>query len=408
MPTTHIASVLVTLASIGFLGSVFTRDAFFSLAAIAAFWIFIFAHTFYGATIDPVTLYAYVLAAVALASITGSVLVKLLGTGRLIDVWMMRSPLPVPNIAEDWNIPLFLLAVLFIFLAVFYVIAGTAPAVPGFWNGDIVITATAGWILFVLFLLLAIALIIMAGVQKRTSDKNFTISDAPGIYYFFAFGVMAALPAVFWHFADGLITSYATRGWTTFVIALILDIGLLLAGVAIEAWQAQRGQLLGHAPAEAVRRPYDGLYTGGSKWTSAVRIFFIALVHGLVFGIGSLATDATTAAAAKQVFWFPYLFLLFAIAAGIFAAAYILIVCLFAVNISSRDTSAIRHLSRSQPNPIPTHNPAPPMSNLDFGNTTRRRTNKNNDKVSLPSRLRKPSDNEQQKHKFTMNSLTLV
>lgn len=338
--STTIAATLVAAASYGFLGTVFARDAFFSLAVFTAFWAFIFADLAYPAAAAS-TLYIYVPSMVLVAAVAGAVLVKLLGTGRLIDVWMTRSPLPLPNLSEDWNIPLFLLALAFAWLTAFFAALAAAGSL---WYGLVTLSFAGAVALAIISGLLLLLCLVAAGFMRNSDAEGNLVSGGPALYYFVAFLFLAGLPALFWHFIP--ITSSVTRGLVTALVALVVDaVGLYLG------YRLERGMWRG-ADVVSAKRPgqYDGLDTGADGWVVAVRIFAIGLFHGGIFAIGGLVdVNVGTDAIARQVYWVPYLMLYFFIITVLAAVLYAVIVCIFWNNVNGRNEHGLRWFSRAGP-----------------------------------------------------------
>jgi len=329
MAVTTIASVLVSVASAAYLGTVFARDAFFGFAGVAAFWVFIFANVPYGDYVGAGDLvkYQYLLALALVAAVVAAALVKLLGTGRLFDVWMTRSPLVNGYPAGDLNIPVFLAAMAFAWLTTFFVVIAQQGSL---WAGNITMSKTWAIVFAVLSGLLLAAMLVLAGIQKRTLGDLRRLADGVGLYYFFAFLVAAAAPIVVWHVPA--FGSDVVRGIVAGATALVLDMVLLAIGYFIERSLVLETTTAGAPVATAYQSlsPHDGLYTGGSGLVLVIRIFLIGLVHGLIFLVGGLAgVAAASDAAAIAVFNFPYLLLLFVILGATFIVLYLLIlVCL--------------------------------------------------------------------------------
>ena len=357
-----VAQALVAVASVSFISTVFTRDAFFATAAVTAWWVFIIGQLTYGSAaptpIDSLVWINYVLAAAVVAAVVGVVLVKLLGTGRLIDVWLTRSPLPLPYATEDWNVPVFLLAIGAAFMATFFIAQAVVHPLP-IWPGGLVVAYGWAIAMSILFGLLTLVLVFSALVQRRTSHKGVVANDAPGVLYFFFWLLAGGIPLLPWL----LLTSTAfARGAIAGGTAFVLDIVLLLIGTWFERWRVQRvveAQTVGGGVADeyaSAMRPYDGMFTGGSGFITAVRVFFIGLSHGLIFlfgGLDGLADIDTTAAAmeaaAKELFWFPYLALLFTIMLVVYGLVYVVIMLLFVTNAGERNELSYKYLSRAAP-----------------------------------------------------------
>ena len=120
-----VGSLLVSLSTIGTLGSVFTRDAPLVVGLFYLFWL-IFAFTYYVGVATTAEIFWYLPLIVALASATGVAIVKLFDIGQLIDVWLSGSGGGSNHRAtryEELNLPLLPTAIIFAFFAVFFAVA---------------------------------------------------------------------------------------------------------------------------------------------------------------------------------------------------------------------------------------------------------------------------------------------
>jgi len=345
-----IAKALVAAASISFISTVFTRDAFFSLATFTAFWVFIFGEIFYGAAsaapVDSVVWVNTVLGAVAMAAVVGVILVKLLGTGRLVDVWLTRAPPSLNNkTSDDWHIPLFIVATATAFAASYFftylALGGGVPV----WPGGMTPSTTWTWVFAIVATFVTLLLLALAFVQRRITTKNISLGSGTLVYYFFAWVIAAGAPVVAWIYIDA---SSATVGFAAGAIAFVINVILLALGYIYERYQVGYSEAVEENASFA--SPYDGLYTGGSGLIAGVRIFFISLTHGLIFvigGLGDVVDSAPADEAARDIFWFPYLALYFTIAFLVYFVVYSLIVVYSYWNYSKVGREETRYLTRA-------------------------------------------------------------
>lgn len=310
--STSLAAVLVTGAGVSYLATVFTRDAFFAFATFALFWTLIFADVFYAGYSELVR-YNYVFAAVVLAAAMGVVVIEVLNTGILIDVWLEKfvPQFKVGRIA----FPIVVVLVGFSFLATFFWMSTSYSL----WFGTITITSPWSWIFAITFTLLAIVTFFAIAF---TGKRTFSMQTFPGkleVFYILAFLFMNGLPALFWHASFMSSLTSATRGWIVGGIAFFIDIILLL----VCAWQERQDSL---SKVGKDNDMYHGMYDG-SIWSSALRAFIIALIHGAIFIVAGYAdVNGTTNQRVIDVFWYPYLMTLFTVVIVIFGIIYAFLV----------------------------------------------------------------------------------
>lgn len=329
MPT--LAQALVAVASVSFITTVFTRSPAFSTANIALFWLLIFGEHFYGdAGIASQYWVNYFIAVAIIAAAVAVMLVKLLGTGRLIDVWLTRSPLPMTG--ADWNLPVFVLAFASAFLAAFFFMQfAVAPA--AVWHNAEAVAVSAGlaMLLAIVFAALTLLLVITAALQTRTTADGTVLADKVGLYYFVAWLAVNGIALTVWLLPNWTADNRVLAAWVTGVVAAVLDFIALGAGYAFERGQAAAGGARETNEVMAARlRPYDGLFTGGSGWLGVVRVLLIGLTHGLIFVMGGLSPVVLDNGGppVHETFWFPNLALLFAIALGVYGVAYFIVLLL--------------------------------------------------------------------------------
>ena len=324
--STTIAAVLVTSCAVSFLATIFTRDAFFSLAAFVAFWTFIFSDVYYSGIIAVVR-YNYMFAAVLSAALTGVALAELINSGVLINVWLDRPSRSDRSGYALQSLPVGALMVLFAFLATFFFYLG---ALLSLWAGFITVSSSWPWyILGGLFALAAIISLFLLAFTVKWTKFEFYFDGKIEVYYVFAFIFAAITPALIWHVSwSFLSTSFAAgtfaRAALTAGIAFFFDLLVLGIGVLLERNAEKKA-----GSATIVR--FDGLDGGEHGLVLFLRVFVISLMHGLIYLFGGFV-DVSDAAyqAAIDVFWIPHLFLLFAIAFGIYAIAYLIRLCVVA------------------------------------------------------------------------------
>lgn len=351
---------LVALAAATFIGTVFTRDPAFCITIVSAFWLFIFGELYYGDGSVFASQYwvNYTIAAVAVAAAVAAVMVKWLGTGRLVDVWLTRSPLPTTG--NDWNIPAFLLAGIAGFLATYFSVQASIVPTPIWHNAEA--TAPSETICIVLaigFALLALVFIILAGVQTRTTAAGTVLNNSLGVFHMFALAIIILASSLVWLLPNWSAVSGSgsvTAGWVTGATAAVLDIVFLAGGYALE--KAQTSDVAGGNEARAAAiRPYDSLFTGASTGAIIViRVLVIAVAHGLIFVFAGMSSTVLTdnGAAVHDVFWFPHLMLYFVVSAGVYLVLYFIMFMVTVSRISGRKeegdggtTSWYEHFSRA-------------------------------------------------------------
>jgi len=199
-----LASTFVTALAYGYRGSIFTRDAFFSTATFLAFWLLIFAPLAYTAA-GPVLVAdvlqffvdatALVPVALLLGAVLGLALVKALGLGQLVDVWLTGAgggtTLADGADDEELNLPLIVVATACAFLAVFFGAAIFASGVILY--GATTISLTVAWFGVLLFGFAAVVLLVYSGVPLKYGSRFRLSSDWVSVYYALAFVALSVL-----------------------------------------------------------------------------------------------------------------------------------------------------------------------------------------------------------------------
>ena len=324
--SSSLGSVLVSAATYGLLGSIFTRDAFFSGFTFLAFWLFIFAPTFYMLVADT---YFYIPAIVAVASVVGMAIVKLLSIGQLVDVWMTGAGGGDNSAREELNVPFMVLAVAFSFFATFFAIAAYTGA--AFLGGLFVLSSsTAGWLLFGVFAALTLAAVLATGIQRKRGVRFKGIHDWASVYYTFVFVLVAFVPALVWHYtypaSPVMVAAY--RGLFAGGTAIVVDIIFLGLGAVYEAWRDRYIDYTGSASAKVYTRHGRFYSHEGSKGLLAARFIVVPLVHAGIYILGGYAVCATGDVVA-DIFWSPWLIVYFAVAFLVFAGLYVVILVFF-------------------------------------------------------------------------------
>jgi len=326
----QLGGVLVDAALFGYLGAVFTRDPFFSTGLFAAFWLFIFVpvqypiNTFVGAdlTRELLSIFVYVPATAALASLVGLALVKMLDIGQLIDVWLTGSGGGSAYKAsknEELNLPLMPLAILFIFVGTFFVFhAGAGPMI---FYGEFTIDTTIWYILGAVAYLFALALFISIGIESKHGNRYQNHHDYGSLYYTFAFGVVFLAPLILRPLGSG-------AGWIAFLAILIVVLDLVALGIGVTL---ERARDLGIQKIEQTPNyRYGRFYSIESAGTNFVLILRYVLVIGFHVGTYLFIAlyDEYAATTVQAIFW-PAIVLYTTISFFVLVVVYLL---LFRVN----------------------------------------------------------------------------
>ena len=326
-----LGTILVSAQTFTYLGSVFTRDVGFSAFVFAAFWLFIFAPTYYALN---VATYFFVPAATALAAVLGIAVVNLLSVGQLVDIWLTGSGGGDNSQHEELNVPFMVVAIGFVFFAVFFALAAVAcqPAdltCANFLGGLFYVpSALVGWILFGVFAALALAAVLATGIQRKRGVRFKGIHDWASVYYFFAFLMCAALPALAWHllYPSSFLANAVWRGWIAAAVAFVGDLIWIGLGVLYER---QRDTALDNngpgTPSTRHGRFYSKDANSGLFW---VRYFGVPLVHAGFYILGGYAQSATVDDVAAM-FWSPWFIIYISVGFVLFAGLYVIILVFF-------------------------------------------------------------------------------
>jgi len=329
---TELQPVLVFLALAGYLGSIFTRDAFFSTSVISCFWLFIIAPRDYplntGAPPGDIAqaalnIFFYVPAVVALASIVGTATVKLLNVGQLVNVWLTGTGGGSNYGAtanEEKNLPLLVSMVLALFFAFFFFNAATGAILYGTVTMPPVWAIVAGIVaaLAAFGLLVASLVPLMRGNRFRMHRDNLSFVYTLGL---------GALLVVHYLTIVAPAAAYASGGSIAVAIVLIIVVDLLVfvGGSRIEAGfdraLRERSKKNDGEPPYVYR--YGRLYSIEASWASyVVRIGGIILVHLGTYVL--LVVALPTAASISAAFW-STLLLVFGIAFAVLVLLYIIV-----------------------------------------------------------------------------------
>lgn len=322
--STTIAAVLVTSCAVSFLATVFTRDAFFSLAAFVAFWTFIFSDVYYSGIIAVVR-YNYMFAAVLGAALMGVALAELINSGVLINVWLDRPSRSDRSSHALQSLPIGAFMVFFAFLATFFFYLGAKMSL---WAGFITVSSSLPWyILGGLFALATIISLFLLAFTVKSTKFEIVFDGKLEVYYVFAFVFMGIIPSLIWHINWSFLpASFApgtfARAILTGIIALFVDLIFLGIGAALERnAEKKTGQ------STIVR--FDGLDGGEHLIVLILRVLIISLTHALIyFFVGSVDVSDAAYQIAIDVFWYPHLFLLFAVAFVAYGIVYLVRLCI--------------------------------------------------------------------------------
>jgi len=327
--STTLGSVLVSSSTAGFLGSIFTRDAPLVFGIYYAFWA-MFALTYFVAVETTNDIFFYVPFTVLLAAVAGIAVVKLLNIGQLVDVWVTGSGGGDNKRAsghEELNLPLMAMAILFLFFAIFFGMAAVACGPDSltcatFLNGIWAVSSrTVGWLLFGVFVALALLTLLASGIQLKHGHRHKATHDYGSIYYAFAFFVVVLAPALTWHF---LTLTPPTRGLVAGVVAVLVDILFLGGGVAYE-----RTCDLGKDEVGVARSSRNGRFYSieGSTARLVFRFVIVIGVHAGAYVLGGYAVS-NTLDSVPAMFW-PWFVSYYGIVFFIFGALYIIITIFF-------------------------------------------------------------------------------
>ena len=220
--------VMVSSSTAGFLVGFATRDSPFAFGVYYAFWL-IFAFTYYvNVPETPQDIFFYVPIIVALTTVTGATLAKMLNIGQLVDVWMTGSGGGANNVAtsyEELNLPLMPLTILFAFFSVFFGVAAAscsttncADFLGGIWA---VSSSTVGWLLFGVFVALTLLAFFASAIQTKYGNRHKKTHDYASLLYTFIVLFVATVPMLMWHLPT--TWSVVTRGWVAAAVALVAD-----------------------------------------------------------------------------------------------------------------------------------------------------------------------------------------
>ena len=227
-----LSRAFVVSAAYGFISAVYTRSAFFSGLTFLAFWLFIFAFTYYDTHLPLTDVFFFVPAAVVLTSVAGVALVVFLNVGQLVDVWLTGSGAGDNSRNENSNMPFMMVAIaLFFFgtMAVVIRLEGDAFAGGLFTFGPAVqnvvsLLAASG------FFLLAVVAVAASAIQVKNGVRFKERHDYMSIGYFAALLIVSIVPAALYFVSNDVIVS----GWVAFGVTLVLDLAALGFGIAFE------------------------------------------------------------------------------------------------------------------------------------------------------------------------------
>jgi len=325
-----LALVLVSSSTAGYLTGLATRDSPFAFGVYYAFWL-IFAFTYYvNLPETPENIFFYVPIIVALATIVGVIISKLLNIGQLVDVWVTGSgggSNPKASRYEELNMPLMPLAILFAFFTVFFAVAAVscgsdsltcASFLNGIWS---VSSWTVGWLLFGVFLALTLLAFFASGIQTKYGGRHKQTTDYASLLYTFLVLGAITFPILMWHLAPSS-WSRETIGWVSAIVAIVSDLILFGIGCFYEHWldKSDGGNMV---------KIRNGRFYSieGSGTRLFFRFLFVILVHAGAFVLGGYAV-VDSASDVAVMFW-PWFVAYYGVAFLFFGTLYAVIFVLF-------------------------------------------------------------------------------
>ena len=315
---------LVDAAVFGYLGGVFTRDAFFAPAVYLAFWVLIYAPTYYpivapGLPDNVLATYFYLPAIVFLGTIIGLLVAKLLDIGQLVDVWLTGSGGGENARHENLNVPFLVFGLGLIWLAVFFFVANMAGG--SFIYGAISIDPTVAIILGVVAVVLAISAFVVSAVQHKFGTRFVGARhDYISVWYLIALTAAVIIP---WFIRTPSVPTTGNVVLTTLVI-VFLDFVVLGVGTYLEYRRDRDLDPTNVAPSSRHGRFYA---IEGSRTKLVLRFVLVILLHTLVYIFGAWFQNITADDVAAM-FGFPNYALFFLIAYGVLILMYVpLITC---------------------------------------------------------------------------------
>jgi len=316
----QLASAFVAAGVFGFTGAAFTRDLWFAIATVLAFWLGIFAPAIYvpfeamgGITTDDVTEFVQIAffvipAHATLAAAVGIGFVKIFDIRQLIDVWLSGSG--GDSDGEERTFPFIVLAIILGFVATLLLVGATYPTafLYGLWVPSAV--GTVAYTIFgIIFAFFALALIGLSILQykggTRFNDNNDYLSFVYALVFLFLTLVLYGLAAAFDASPSG-----TTSAWTT-ALFVIADIVALLM-----AWSAESRQV------DADRQKSRFFALPGSTLVNLLRAFvFIALHTGLFWLWGCVERLNTMNMVFTMMAW-PHFLLAYTIAGAVILLVY--------------------------------------------------------------------------------------